>query len=258
MLNKIWLGLLCIGILYGFAKAAYQTATSPTPLAVNASETATTSASTGSLVIEFQKAETTVTAMGKALNAATLDAATTSVAICIGLIGIMALWLGLMNVAKDAGLVEAFARLLRPIMRFIFPEIPNGHPAQGAILLNLSANMLGLDNAATPMGLKAMRELQELNPVKDTATNSMAMFLAINTSSITIIPFTIMGYRALSGSRDPAQPVVGTLIATIFSTIVAIIVTRWLSGWPRFRALPEAASAAPSGSPTTIEGETTA
>lgn len=254
MLNKIWLCLLCIGILYGFSKAAYQTSTSPTPLAVNLSETATHSAASGSLVVDFQKTETAVAAMGKALNAATLDATTTSVQICIGLIGIMALWLGLMNVAKDAGLVEAFARLLRPMMRVVFPDIPNGHPAQGAILLNLSANMLGLDNAATPMGLKAMRELQDLNPLKDTATNSMAMFLAINTSSITIIPFTIMGYRALSGSQDPAQPIVGTLIATLMSTIIAILVTRWLSGWPRFRVPPEA-STATSGTSATIEGE---
>ena len=133
-------------------------------------------------------------AMGKRLNDATLDAAKTAVDICIGLIGIMALWLGLMNIAKDAGLVDAFARLLRPLMRWLFPGIPDGHPAQGAMLMNLSANMLGLDNAATPMGLKAMDELQTLNPVKDTATNSMAMFLAINNSSVTLIPFTIIGY----------------------------------------------------------------
>ena len=118
--------------------------------------------------------ETGLTAMGKRLNAAVLDAAKTSVEICIGLIGIMALWLGLLNVAKDAGLIDAFARLLRPLMRWLFPEVPDGHPAQGAMLMNLSANMLGLDNAATPMGLKAMDELQTLNPVKDTATNSMA------------------------------------------------------------------------------------
>ena len=125
----------------------------------------------------------------------------------------MSAMLGLLNVAKDAGLVDAFARLLRPLMRWLFPELPDGHPAQGAMLMNLSANMLGLDNAATPLGLKAMRELQDLNPVKDTATNSMAMFLAINTSSIVLIPFTIIGYRALSGSKNPAEPIAGTLLA---------------------------------------------
>jgi spore maturation protein SpmA len=123
-------------------------------------------------------------------------------------------------------------------MRLIFPEIPPGHPAQGAVLMNLSANMLGLNNAATPLGLKAMRELQELNPVKDTATNSMAMFLAINTSSVTIIPMTVIGFRVLTGSKNPAEPIAGTLVATLLSTIVAILVTRWLSGWPRFRMPP--------------------
>jgi spore maturation protein A len=140
-----------------------------------------------------------------------------------------------LNVAKDAGLVDAVARLMRPLMRWLFPELPDGHPAQGAVLMNLSANMLGRDNAATPLGLKAMRELQELNPVKDTATNSMAMFLAINTSSITLVPFTIIGYRALKGSTDPAAPIVGTLLATLASTLFAIFVTRWLSRWKRYQ-----------------------
>src|SRR6185295_13790505 len=139
-------------------------------------------------------------------------AAKTSVEICIGLIGIMALWLGLLNIAKDAGLIAAFARIMRPLMRWLFPEVPDGHPAQGAMLMNFSANMIGLDNAATPMGLKAMEELQTLNPVKDTATNSMAQFLAINCGSITLIPFTIISFRYLSGSKDPAGIILGTLI----------------------------------------------
>jgi spore maturation protein A len=124
----------------------------------------------------------------------------------------------------------------------LFPEVPDGHPAQGAMLMNLSANMLGLDNAATPMGLKAMRELQELNPVKDTATNSMAMFLAVNTSSITLIPFTIIGYRALSGSENPAEPIAGTLIATLISSFIAVFITRWLSRLPRFQVAEAEAS----------------
>ena len=173
--------------------------------------------------------------MGERLTTATVDAATSAVELCLGLIGFMALWLGLMNIAKDAGLVDAFARLLRPLMRIVFPEIPAGHPAMGAVLMNLSANMLGLNNAATPLGLKAMQELQDLNPVKDTATNSMAMFLAINTSSITLIPMTVIGYRVLTGSKNPAEPIAGTLLATLFSTIVAIFVTRWLSRRRRFR-----------------------
>lgn len=131
-------------------------------------------------------------------------------------------------------------------MRWLFPQVPDGHPAQGAVLMNLSANMLGLDNAATPLGLKAMRELQELNPVKDTATNSMAMFLAINTSSITLIPITIMGYRALNGSQNPAEPIAGTLLATLVSTIFAIVITRWMSGWRMFRVSASSSDAAAS------------
>ncbi len=251
MLNKVWFWLLCIGILYGFAKASYQslyppplpdpTAETAEPLATGSTATPNTDA--------VEKADSPLAAMGKGLNAAIFDAAETSVDICIALIGIMAVWLGLLNVAKDAGLVDAFARLLRPLMRLVFPEVPDGHPAQGAILMNLSANMLGLDNAATPMGLKAMRELQELNPVKDTATNSMAMFLAINASSVTIIPFTIIGYRVASGSQNPAAPIAGTLISTLVSTLVAIFLARWLSTWPRFQVLAESPNAADTSMP---------
>ena len=234
MLNKIWFCLLCAGILYGFAKASYQTATGSKPLQPAAD--VVPSNATGS---EVKNDETAFVAMGKRLNGATLDAATTAVEICIGLIGIMALWLGLLHIARDAGLVDAFARLLRPLMRWLFPEIPDGHPAQGAILMNLSANMLGLDNAATPMGLKAMTELQTLNPVKDTATNSMAMFLAINNSSVTIIPITIIGFRALTGSLNPTEPLAGTLIVTTISTISAVLIVRWLSGRPAYRVAAE-------------------
>jgi spore maturation protein A len=226
VLNKVWFCLLFVGILYGFGKGAWQSwqLRDAPPDAAAAEDDATTEVN-----------EPGLGAMGKRLNQAALDAAKLSVEICITLIGIMALWLGLLNVAKDAGLIEAFARLLRLPMRWLFPEIPDGHPAQGAILMNLSANMLGLDNAATPMGLKAMRELQELNPVKDTATDGMVMFLAINTSSVTLVPFTIIGYRVAAGSTDPAGPMVAILMATSVSTIVAIFAARWLSRWPSFR-----------------------
>ncbi len=247
MLNKVWFCLLLVGLLYGMAKASWQTWQAPATIAPPTSveraarpEAPQIAPTTG----EDSLKAVGLTAMGKRFNQAVLDAAETSVTICIGLIGIMAVWLGLLNVAKDAGLVDAFARLLQPLMRLLFPEIPNGHPAQGAILTNLSANMLGLDNAATPLGLQAMRELQELNPVKDTATDSMVMFLAINTSSITLIPFTIMGYRALTGSTNPAAPIAGTLVATACSTIFAILVTRWMSHWPRFRVVAEDAGVA--------------
>ena len=239
MLNKIWFWLLCIGIVYGFAKASYQSIVPPPtlPNQVSSEQPDKSPPSSPNIAAKEKQAQDKLplAAMGERLTTATVDAATTAVELCLGLIGFMALWLGLMNIAQDAGLVDAFARLLRPLMRIVFPEIPAGHPAQGAVLMNLSANLLGLNNAATPLGLKAMRELQELNPVKDTATNSMAMFLAINTSSITLIPVTVIGYRVLTGSTNPAEPIAGALLATLFSTIVAIIVTKWLSRRRRFQ-----------------------
>jgi spore maturation protein A len=229
MLNKIWFGLLCIGILYGFAKAAYQSANPPRFLAPVTEADAAPAKSTAEDDATSPPEEFGFAAMGKKLNAALLDGAQSAVTICIGLIGIMALWLGMMNIAKDAGIVDAFARLMRPLMRWLFPEVPDGHPAQGAMLMNISANMLGMDNAATPMGLKAMEELQTLNPVKDTATNSMVLFLAINNSSVTIIPFTLIGYRALKGSASPAEPLAGIILVTTFSTLFAVFLTRWLA-----------------------------
>jgi spore maturation protein A len=229
MLNKIWFGLLCIGLVYGFGKAAYQTANGVKPPPPDPA-----AAASGQ-----QADETALIAMGRKLNDATLDGAKTAVDLVIVLIGVMTLWLGLMNIAKDAGLVDAFARLLRPLMRWLFPGIPNGHPAQGAILMNLSANMIGLDNAATPMGLKAMTEMQKLNPVKDTATNSMAMFLAINNSSVTLIPISVIAIRKAMGSQNPTEPLAGTLIATTISTVSAVFITRWLSRRAGYYVPPE-------------------
>lgn len=224
MLNKIWFGLLLIGILYGFCRGTYNTLWPPAKPAVEVVEEENAAPSSDRDLKE----------MGKDLNAAALDAAEMSIEICIGLIGIMALWLGILAVAKDAGLVDALSRLLSPLMRWIFPDVPDGHPAQGAMLMNISANILNLDNAATPLGLKAMQELQTLNTEKDTATDAMAMFMAINTSNVTLIPFTIIGYRALSGSENPAEPTLGIILVTTFSTIVAIIVTKWLARSPRY------------------------
>ncbi len=246
MLNKIWFWLLCIGLAYGFCKAAYQSKFPPPqspPVAAAPADAAKSDA---------KLAEPGLTAMGKRLNGALIEGATTSVEICIGLIGIMALWLGLLNVAKDAGLIDAFARFMRPFIRWLFPEVPDGHPAQGAMLMNFSANMLGLDNAATPMGLKAMTELQTLNPVKDTATNSMALFLAINCGSITLIPFSIIGFRAIKGSHDPAGIIAGTLLASLASVVAGITAARWLARSPRFQAVAgdspvDAAVDAPTG-----------
>ncbi len=231
MLNKIWFWLLCIGIVYGFCKGAYQSAYPPkaVPSPISPSGDAAKPQAAGADKNNKKSVEPGLTAMGKRLNEAVIDAAKTSVEICIGLIGIMALWLGVLNVAKEGGVVDAFARIVRPLFGWLFPEVPDGHPAQGAMLMNFAANMLGLDNAATPMGLKAMEELQTLNPVKDTATNSMAQFLAINCGSITLIPFTIIGFRALRGSHDPSGIIVGTWIASAASVIAAVTAARWLA-----------------------------
>lgn len=254
MLNKIWFGLLLVGILYGFGKAAYNDLTGRSaPLEEVAeseaeeqvSEDEALAAEDNKEVVkdaepEEEKADIRgLKEMGKDLNEAALNAANTSVEICLGLIGVMALWLGLMNIATEAGLVEALGRLLSPVMRWLFPEVPDGHPAQGAMLMNISANMLGLDNAATPLGLKAMQELQTLNPQKDTATNSMATFLAINTSNVTIIPIAIIGYRVAAGSEDPVGPLIPIFLTTCITTIVAIIAVRLLAKSPAY-AIPAA------------------
>ncbi|MEM8678497.1 MAG: nucleoside recognition domain-containing protein [Planctomycetota bacterium] len=249
MLNRIWFWLLLIGIAYGFAKGAYQDVTRVAAEDASLDETSAASAldlpvnkskETAAAVVVVKEASPAespgLVGAGIRLNRAIFDSAELSVKICIGLIGVMALWLGLLKVADDAGLVATVARWLRPLMRWLFPEVPDGHPAQGAILMNLSANMLGLDNAATPMGLKAMRELQTLNPSEDTATNSMATFLSLNTSSVTLIPFTIIGYRALAESKDPMEPFVAITLTTLVSTIVAVIAARWLSRLPKFAA----------------------
>lgn len=235
MLNKIWFGMLVIGIVYGFGKGAWNSAQGvsaaqvPTLIAAVGGPQGTPVARTAE-----QRDHRNLMEMGKDMNKAIMDSATTAVEICIGLIGFMALWLGILRIAQDSGMVAALARVMRPLMRWLFPEVPDGHPAQGAILMNLSANILGLDNAATPFGLKAMEELQTLNPHKDTATNPMAMFLAINTSSIVLIPFTLIGYRVLKGSEDPVGPLMPIILSTLLSTLLAIFITRTLSKWPRF------------------------
>jgi spore maturation protein SpmA len=237
MLNKIWFGMLVIGIVYGFGKGAWNSWEGNSAARAPQEAAAVPAEEAAEPVIANDRDQRNLLEMGKDLNTATIDAAKTAVEICIGLIGIMALWLGILRIAQDSGMVAALARLMRPVMRWLFPEVPDGHPAQGAILMNLSANMLGLDNAATPFGLKAMEELQTLNAHKDTATNPMAMFLAINTSSITLIPFTLIGYRVLKGSDDPAGPIGAIILSTALSTSVAIIVTKLLSKSPRY-ALP--------------------
>lgn len=153
----------------------------------------------------------------------TFDSSKTAFEISLGLTGVLALWLGIMRIGEKSGLINALARFLSPVLCRLFPEIPKGHPVLGSIFMNMSANMLGLDNAATPMGLKAMNELQELNPHKDTASNPMIMFLVINTSGLVIIPISIMVYRAQLGASQPTDVFIPILLSTFISTLVGVM-----------------------------------
>jgi len=175
------------------------------------------------------------TAPMQALGMAMIDSATSSVTLAIGLIGVMALFLGLMKVAEAGGLLVIIAKTIRPLMVRLFPDVPADHPAMGAMVLNLSANALGLGNAATPFGIRAMQELDTLNPHKGTASNAMVLFLAINTSSVTLLPTGVIALRAAAGSADPAAIVPTTLFATICSTTLAIIAAKI---YQRFSQVP--------------------
>ncbi|MFD0670469.1 nucleoside recognition domain-containing protein [Cohnella sp. GCM10027633] len=158
---------------------------------------------------------------------AAFGGAQTGVTVCLGLISILVFWMGLMRIAEDAGLVRKLARVMAPAVRRLFPDVPADHPAMGYILSNMSANLLGLGNAATPMGIKAMQELQKLNPDKTVATPAMCTLLALNTASITLVPTTIIAIRMNFGSLHPADIVAPTLLATIISTGAAILIDRW-------------------------------
>lgn len=160
-----------------------------------------------------------------AMMNSTFETSKTAFEISLGLTGVLALWLGIMKIGERGGVVNVFARILSPIFSKLFPDIPKGHPVTGSIFMNISANMLGLDNAATPLGLKAMEQLQELNQRKDTATNPMIMFLVLNTSGLTIIPVSILVYRAQMGAAQPTDVFIPILLATFFSTLAGIIVT---------------------------------
>lgn len=165
------------------------------------------------------------TSVFPAIMDSTFEISKTAFEISLGLTGVLALWLGIMRVGEQGGVVRAIARVLGPVFQKLFPEIPKNHPVVGNIFMNLSANMLGLDNAATPLGLKAMEGLQELNTKKDTASNSMIMFMVLNTSGLTIIPVSILVYRAQMGAAAPTDVFVPILLATFFSTLAGIIVT---------------------------------
>ena len=160
-----------------------------------------------------------------AMMDSTFASSKTAFEISLGLTGVLSLWMGIMKVGEKGGVINVLARLLSPVFTKLFPEIPKGHPVTGSIFMNIAANMLGLDNAATPLGLKAMEQMQELNTKKDTASNSMIMFLVLNTSGLTLIPVSIMVYRAQMGAAQPTDIFIPILLATFFSTLCGIIVT---------------------------------
>ena len=160
-----------------------------------------------------------------AMMDSTFASSKTAFEISLGLTGVLSLWLGIMKIGEKGGIVNVLAKVLSPVFVKLFPDIPKGHPVTGSIFMNIAANMLGLDNAATPLGLKAMEQLQELNPKKDTATNPMIMFLVLNTSGLTLIPISIMVYRAQMGAAQPTDIFIPILLATFFSTLAGIIIT---------------------------------
>ncbi|HUP61989.1 MAG TPA: nucleoside recognition domain-containing protein [Thermoanaerobaculia bacterium] len=163
-----------------------------------------------------------------AVSKATVDSAKTAVEIAIGLVGIMTLWLGMMRIAEASGLVSLLGRALRPVLRWLFPDVPADHPANGAIVMSIAANMLGLNNAATPLGIKAMEELQTLNEQKDTATNPMVTFMAINTSGVQLIPTTMIGILVAAGAMNPTAIISTSLFATFIGTVAAVLAAKFL------------------------------
>ena len=185
----------------------------------------------------------------EAVTTGAIDSAKTAVEIAIGLVGVMTLWLGIMRVAEAAGLVTLLGRALRPLLKIVFPEVPKDHPANGAIVMSVAANMLGLNNAATPFGIKAMEELQTLNDDKDTATNSQVTFMAINTAGVQLIPATMLGVLAASGSKNPTAIIEPGLVAQFIGTVAAIVSARVLQRfYPKHEAAePAEVAVAPDG-----------
>lgn len=178
-----------------------------------------------------------------AVSTAAIESAKTGVEIAIGLVGVMTLWLGIMRVAEAAGLVTVLGRLLRPVLRWLFPDVPPDHPANGAIVLSIAANMLGLNNAATPLGIKAMEELQALNEHKDTATNAMVTFMALNTSGVQLVPATMIGVLAAAGSTNPTWIIGPSIVATFIGTVAAVLAAKLLQRFYRQDGAPEEVAA---------------
>jgi spore maturation protein A len=180
-----------------------------------------------------------VTGHTKELIAAVTDSAGSAFKLALGFTGIMALWLGIMKIADDSGLVERFTAVIQPVMRLLFPGVPRGHPALASMAMNMVANLFGLNNAATPLGIRAMEDLETLNREKGTATDDMCMFLAINTSSLQLIPAGAIAVLAAGGSADPTIIVFPALLATTVSTVTGVLAARWLSRMRRFRLNPK-------------------
>ena len=174
------------------------------------------------------------TAIFAELMQSSFDMAALSVEVAIGLIGVLCLWLGFFRIAEMAGLINVLARILDPLFVRLMPQVPRGHASHGSMTMNIAANMLGLDNAATPMGLKAMQDLQQLNPVRDTASNAQILFLVLNTSSVTLLPVTIFMYRAQQGAADPTAVFIPILLATSASTLAGLIAVAWVQRIPLF------------------------
>ena len=172
----------------------------------------------------------------EAVTNAVLGGAKQGTIVCFGLLSIIVFWMGLMKIAESAGLVHSLAKVLYPLARFLYPSVPKNHPAMGSIVANMSANMLGLGSAATPLGLKAMRELQELNPDRERASDAMCTLLAINTSGLTIIPATVIGLRMQYGSSNPTEIVITTVLATFLATTCAVLLDRFYRARDRRRS----------------------
>ena len=198
MLNYIWLGLMVCAVLLGGATGHLPGVTSGA----------------------FDMAEKSV------MNVA------------LPLIGVMALWLGIMRLAEKSGMVQVLARMLRPVMKWLFPDVPPEHPAMGAMIMNVAANMLGLSNAATPLGIRAIKDLESLNPRPGTATNAMCTFLVINTASVQLIPATAVAVLATNGSKDPSAIIIPALIATAIAAVAAVAVVKTMEKLPMFRLPP--------------------
>jgi spore maturation protein A len=165
-----------------------------------------------------------------------IESAGNAVTIAIGLIGIMALWLGIMKIAEDSGLISLVAKFIAPIMKKLFPDVPPGHPAMGSMVMNIAANLLGLSNAATPLGIKAMEDLETLNPIPGVATNAMCTFLTINTAGLQLIPATMIGLMASEGSKDPTAIIGTTISATLVGLISGVTAAKILERLPIFSA----------------------